>query len=108
MNAKIGRRHLAVAFLGLSLIVALAIGLRAQNGGVTVQAHTAGMQLQGMPDTDDESAAPEGNKVGRVQRDQDSQTDKQELVAALSHDRLPQDSKARGAPLDQQPLKARN
>jgi hypothetical protein len=108
MSANIGRRHLAVALLGLSLIAALAIGFRAQSGGVTLQAHTAGMQLQGMADADDNSAAPEGNKVGRVQRDQDSQTDKQELVVALSHDRLPQDSMARGAPLDQQPLKARN
>jgi hypothetical protein len=107
MNAKSGLTCLAIGLLGLSLVAALSIGLRAQRDGVTVQAHVAGMQLQGMAEADESSAAPDPDKAAFCRPgDSRCQPPKQELALAVSFDRQPQDSKALVAPLDVAPRKS--
>jgi hypothetical protein len=109
MNAKTGRICLGVALLSLSLTAALWVGLSAQNDGVTVQAHTAGMQLQGMAEANGASVTSEGDKAALcAPRDQRCQPREQELVLALSNDHHQSESKALGAALDETPRKSRN
>lgn len=107
MNAKSGPTYLAIGFLALSLAAALSIGLRAQHDGLTVQAHVAGMQLQGTADADQDAVAPDTDKAALcAPRDSRCQSPKQELALIGSFDRQPQDTKALVAPLDEMPHKS--
>ena len=73
MKATSGRTCVILALLSFSLAAAVSVGVNARHNGVTVQAHTASMQLQGSPDVDEGSVAPdadEGDKtVTCTQRD---------------------------------------
>ena len=62
MNTTSGRTCLILALLSLSLAAAMSIGLNARHNGVTVQAHTAVMQLQGGPEADEGSVAPDADE----------------------------------------------
>jgi hypothetical protein len=107
MNATSGRTCFAIGLLGLSLAAALWVGLRAQHSGVTVQAHVAGMQLQGMAEADETAVAPDAEKAALcVPRDSRCQPPKQELALAVAFDRQPYDVKALVAPLDEAPRKS--
>lgn len=105
MTTTSGRTCLILALLSLSLAAAVSIGLNARYDGVTVQAHTAGMQLQGGPEADEGSAAldaDEGDKSATcAQRASHCATPKQELALLLSEDRQPHESKTFAAPGDE-------
>ena len=105
MTTTSGRTCLILALLSLSLAAAVSIGLNARYDGVTVQAHTAGMQLQGGPESDEGSAAPdadEGDKtVACAQAAPYCPSPKQELALLLSEDRQPHESKTFAAPGDE-------
>jgi len=105
MNTTSGRTCLILALLSLSLAAGMSIGLNARHTGVTVQAHTAVMQLQGGAETDEGSVAPDADEddksVTCSQRASHCPSPKQELALVLSEDRQPHESKAFRAPGDQ-------
>ena len=95
------RNGLILALLGLSLVVAASIGLKARHDGVTLPVHTAGMQLQGI---DDAAAAPDaedGDKTTAcTQRAPRCPTPKQELALLVPDDGQPHESKGSAASND--------
>jgi hypothetical protein len=64
MKQETSRICLAVTLLALT-VAALLTGLRAQHDGVAIEAHIAGMQLQGMPETDAAATPDEDDKFAR-------------------------------------------
>jgi hypothetical protein len=64
MKQETSRICLAVTLLALT-VAALLTGLRAQHDGVAIEAHVAGMQLQGMPETDTAATPDEDDKFAR-------------------------------------------
>ena len=57
MKQETSRICLAVTLLALT-VAALLTRLRAEHDGVAIEAHIAGMQLQGMPETDTAADTP--------------------------------------------------
>jgi len=64
MRQEASRICLAVTLLALT-VAALLTGLRAQHDGVAIEAHVAGMQLQGMPETGTGATPDEDDKLAR-------------------------------------------
>ena len=90
MKTTFGRTCLILALLSVSLAAAVPVGLKAQNDGITTQAHifraqVAGMQLQGSPDSDDDvAAAPDADESDRTAActERDCVAPQQELALA--------------------------
>jgi len=84
MKTSFGRTCLILALLSLSLAAAVSVGLHAGIDGITIQAHTAGMQLQGSADSDEVAAAPDADEGDRTAActQRDCQAPKQELALA--------------------------
>ena len=112
MNVKSGQTCLVLALLCLSLAAALSIGFSAQRSGVTVQAHVATMQLQGLTEAGEGSVAPDTDKGDNTalcaQHDPQCPSVKEELTVAVVEDRQAHQSKAFGASSDELPAKFSN
>jgi hypothetical protein len=114
MNTTSGRTCLILALLSLSLAAAVSIGLDARPTGMTMQAHTAGMQLQGDVDADEDSVAPDADEdeddktVNCAQRASQCLSPKQQFAFVLSEDRRQNESKAFVALNDEIPPKSKD
>jgi hypothetical protein len=95
MKATSGRTCVILALLSFSLAAAVSVGVNARHNGLTVQAHTASMQLQGSPDVDEGSVAPadEGDKAVRCTQ-RDCMSEKVELALARAENPQPHEGKA--------------
>jgi hypothetical protein len=113
------RNGLILALLGLSLAAAVSVGLNARHTGITIQSHTAGMQLQGSPDAEEVAAAPDADEGDRTASctQRGCQAPKQELalvridqepVFARIDVPQPHEGKAFAAPRDDVELKSKD
>lgn len=112
MKATFGRPTLILMLLSLALGAAVSTGVNARYDGVTVQAHIAGMQLQGGPATDEGSAAPDAAEDDKVvtcaQPASHWVPPPREIALVLSEDRQPRKSKASAVPGEEIPSKSKD
>lgn len=102
MKERSRRTWLMLALLSYSLAAMLTLGLKSLQSNVTAPAETAAMQLQGAPDEDENSVAPdadEGSKtVACTQRDCGPL--KVEVAIVLTEETQPHESKAYVVPAE--------
>jgi hypothetical protein len=114
MNTTFSRSCLILALLSLVLVAAVSVGLNPRHGGVTVQAHTAGMQLQAGPEADEGSVESDVEEsqadkaTACAQRASHDLPPKQDLAFALSEDRRPRASKAVALRGEEMPPKSKD